>query len=308
MISFQLWLYYWNRRRPVFILISPFHNNYFFAGLLQSLLEELWARKLMGVPISHTAGRGPAGQNRDFDEILRHKHDYAGGVVAALEPEVGPDEVKRFLVAFAKPVIFLDAAPFEQEANYPPATAFVGFDDTAGGRQAAKALLNAIAPVSDTPRILVIDGNLKKDRQRAFKGHMETAIPTGVVVVNEHGRFIRDEARRIAEHYFKAYSEKNHFDGIFCTNDEMALGVLDAIPSLPQGVVERPLIVGYDAIPEAIRAIENGTQLRNTVVQDTRELAQRGAELIADLLEGSPNPYPTISLLQPVIYKDVDFI
>ncbi len=306
LIIFQLWLYYWNRRRPVFILITPFHNNYFFTGLLQGLIEELRVRNLVGVPISHATGCGSAGQNRDFNQILHHKHDYVGGIVAGLEPGVGAEEIKRFLTAFAKPVVFLDAAPFERETNYPPATAFVGFDDEAGGRKAAEALLNATAPASATPRILVIGGNLKRGRQSAFRSQATTAFPGAVVTVNEDGRFLREEARRIAEHYFEACNDQKYYDGVFCTNDEMALGVLDALPTLPQRVPKQPLVVGYDAIPEAVRAIEKGTQLRNTVMQDSRELAQRGAEFIANSLEGSSNLYPKITLLQPVIYRKFD--
>jgi len=304
LVSFQIWLYYWNRRRLVFVLLPPFHNNYFFAGLLSNLLEELRERDLMGVPISHTSGRGPAGQNRDFDEILRRKQDYVAGIVAGLEPGVGADEVRRFVAAFVKPVVFVDAEPFEQEKDYPPTTAYVGFDDKAGARIAAEALLGALPENCSAPRILVIGGNLKKDRQIAFKQHIKILRPKATVAVDEDGRFLREEACKIAERYLR--NVQTPCDGVFCTNDEMALGALDAMLRLVKNA-PKPLLVGYDAIPEAVREIERGTQFKNTVVQETQELAARGSELIADFLEGSHNSLAKITRLKPAVYKKVDF-
>ena len=303
LISLQIWLYYWNRRRLVFVLLPPFHNNYFFAGLLWNLLEELRERDLVGVPISHTSGRGQAGQNRDFDEILRRKQDYMAGIVAGLEPGVGADEVRHFLAAFGKPVVFVDAEPFQQERDYPPTTAYVGFDDKAGARIAADALLDALPKSCSAPRILVIGGNLKKDRQVAFKQHVKTLRPKATVAVDEDGRFLREEACKIAERYLR--NGQVPCDGVFCTNDEMALGALDAMQRLVENGT-KPLLVGYDAIPEAVREIEKGTQFKNTVVQETRELAARGSELIADFLEGSRNPLAKVNRLEPVVYKKIN--
>jgi ribose transport system substrate-binding protein len=302
LVSFQVWLY-WNRRPLVFILMPPFHNNYFYAGLLWSLLDELRRRQLVGVPISHSSG-GPAGQNQDFDEILRRKHDYVAGVIAGLEPGVGADDVKRFIAAFGKPVVLVDAEPFEEEKDYPAAAAYAGFDDAAGGVIAAKALLHVLGRDCAAPRILVIGGNLKTQRQLGFQQHIKTLRPQAVVVVDQDGRFLREEASRIAAQYLS--DEQKHYDGVFCTNDEMALGALDAMLGLSQKDSKPPLLVGYDAIPEAVREIERGTQFKNTVRQDTSELAARGADLIRTFLKGSRNPPAKINRLKPVVYRKFD--
>jgi ribose transport system substrate-binding protein len=300
-IAFQIWLYFWKKKRPVFILIPAFDDNYFFASLLQSLLAQLQQRNLVGIPISHQGSQSVAGQKWDFNEILRHKHDYAAGIIAGLAPGVGTTEVNHFLTNFAKPVVFVDAVPFSQESAFPDKTAYVGFDDKMGGQLAADGLLKGSPPNLTAPRILVIGGQLKKERQQAFGRQIKTARPNAEVVVNDDGKFSRDEARRIAEQYFETSDHQNRYDGVFCTNDEMALGVLDATRKLPPDVT-RPWIVGYDAIPEALRAIQNGA-IKNTIVQDTRELAERGSEIVADLLGDRNNLFGKVTQLEPHLYK-----
>ena len=47
-------------------------------------------------------------------------------------------------------------------------------------------------------------------------------------------------------------------DAVLCANDVMALGVLDALDANPG---HRPLVVGVNAIPEAVAAIAAGRML-----------------------------------------------
>ena len=62
------------------------------------------------------------------------------------------------------------------------------------------------------------------------------------------------------------------WDAVFCTNDEMALGAVDALRATDSpGTV----VIGVDGIAEARTLIDSGTSpLRATVVQDCDRLAE----------------------------------
>jgi ABC-type sugar transport system substrate-binding protein len=91
----------------------------------------------------------------------------------------------------------------------------------------------------------------------------------------------RDLALDVATSMLQAHPEVR---GIFAINDETALGVLSALEALGR---EDVTVVGYDAIPEARRAIREGTALRADVVQHPREMGAQVLRAVADHLGGA---------------------
>ena len=69
------------------------------------------------------------------------------------------------------------------------------------------------------------------------------------------GDYQRDVARAV---FAGATDKLQGVDAVLCANDAMALGVLDVLGA---GNRDRPLVVGVNAIPEAIAAIEAGRML-----------------------------------------------
>jgi ribose transport system substrate-binding protein len=65
------------------------------------------------------------------------------------------------------------------------------------------------------------------------------------------------------------------FDVVFAENDVMALGAVDALEVEPPS--PWPVILGYDAIDEALRAIRRG-QMAATVMQRPREMGEAAIE------------------------------
>jgi ribose transport system substrate-binding protein len=85
---------------------------------------------------------------------------------------------------------------------------------------------------------------------------------------------------------------EQRLDAIFCTNDEMALGAVDALLS---PATEAPLIVGIDGVQEARDLIDTTrSPLRATVVQDTHLVAGSVVDLLQKMHHGRPVPKRTI--------------
>ena len=73
------------------------------------------------------------------------------------------------------------------------------------------------------------------------------------------------------------------FDAIFAENDAMALGAIEALNAEKR--FPWPLIIGYDGVPEALRAIREG-QMEATIAQDPVALGETAMEIIGGIIEG----------------------
>jgi methyl-galactoside transport system substrate-binding protein len=74
--------------------------------------------------------------------------------------------------------------------------------------------------------------------------------------------------------WLHTYGEK--IEAVFCNNDEMALGAIDAIKD--SRIKNKPVVVGGDGTQAGIKAIRSGYML-GTAYND----AKRQAEMIFDL-------------------------
>ena len=84
---------------------------------------------------------------------------------------------------------------------------------------------------------------------------------------------------------------------VFCTNDEMALGAVDAVQKL-SAAGEDPgelVIVGVDGTREAIATIDSGgTRFRSTIVQDSRRVAETAIGALFKLQAHEPVDIETL--------------
>ncbi len=73
--------------------------------------------------------------------------------------------------------------------------------------------------------------------------------------------------------------------GVFATNDQMALGAMEALES--RGLRGKVKIIGFDATKEAVQATVEG-RLAGTVAQNPRLMGMRGVEAALAVLQGQP--------------------
>lgn len=88
-----------------------------------------------------------------------------------------------------------------------------------------------------------------------------------------------DVAMSLAENWLSAYN--NGIDVIICQNDEMAIGAAQAV--VGKGLKDKIMVIGIDAIPAAIAAVEKG-EMDATVFQDAVGQGQGGLAAVLDLI------------------------
>ena len=91
----------------------------------------------------------------------------------------------------------------------------------------------------------------------------------------------RAEAMTLMENWIQAYGDQ--INAVFCQNDEMALGALNA--HVQAGKKDNVLVVGVDAIDDALQSVKDG-KMDATVYQDCKGQAEGAIEAAYKLAKG----------------------
>ena len=159
----------------------------------------------------------------------------------------------------------------------------VASDNVQGGRLAAQALARYL---NGQGKVLVIDHPTVASVQDRLKGFEEEMKKTpGITVV---GRPAADgqraKAMAVMEDMLQAHRD---LKGVFGINDDSALGALSVLEAAGRKDI---VIVGFDATPEAQKAILRGSALKADVAQHPRAIGQKVIEMVARSLAGETVP------------------
>lgn len=91
----------------------------------------------------------------------------------------------------------------------------------------------------------------------------------------------RAEAMTLMENWIQAYGDQ--INAVFCQNDEMALGALNALVQASKK--DNVLVVGVDAIDDALQSVKDG-KMDATVYQDCKGQAEGAIEAAYKLAKG----------------------
>ena len=194
-------------------------------------------------------------------------------------------------------------------ANIPVFTADIGAeggkvvshiasDNVAGGRLAGEYLAKVIGGSGNIGIVSQPELQSVIDRETGFREAM-AKFPGIHIVSTINGAGVRDRSLKAADDMFQAHPDLR---AVFAINDETALGVLASATSHS---MKNLVIVGYDAAPEALKAIASGSALKADVAQQPREIGVQTIEAIADHFAGK-NPPARIAV--PVRIIDADSI
>jgi ribose transport system substrate-binding protein len=177
------------------------------------------------------------------------------------------------------PVILVDTdAPFPRKVTY------IGTDNRKGGALAAKCLADKLGGQGEVALVHGVPGNESQDARA--NGFIEalTATPGLKLVAKQPANSERSLALTVMENILTAHPGVK---GVFATNDQMALGALEALDA--RNMRGKVAVVGFDATKEAVQATVEG-RLACTVAQNPKVMGQRGVEAALEAIQGRPVP------------------
>lgn len=163
------------------------------------------------------------------------------------------------------PVVTMD-----NDVNSDIPITFVGTGNVEGARQGVTYLLNKIGGKG---KLVCIEGEAGSPGGIQRKEGMMMALaefPDVELVMSQDGHFTEEGGMTVMESALQ-----NHPDvaAVFCANDNSALGAAEACENA--GV--KPLIMGFDGIPEAFNAIQEG-RIDSTVTQFPDRMAEQAVQ------------------------------
>jgi ribose transport system substrate-binding protein len=191
-----------------------------------------------------------------------------------------PADSKGILPAIAKanqagiPVLILDNkidADLAAKDGVHTVT-YIGSDNLVGGKMAGEYMISKLPKGGDVAILEGVSGvDAAIQRKAGFLAALASA-PQLHVVASQPADWDREKALNTFQNMLQAHP---NIKGVFGSNDEMALGALQAIHAV--GKDHKIVIVGYDAIQDSLNAIRNG-DMDATIAQLPAEVGDWGVK------------------------------
>ena len=172
------------------------------------------------------------------------------------------------------PVVAVDRA-----VNNAEVSSYIASDNVGGGKQAAKALSDAI---NGEGEILVLQGktgsSASRERGQGFDEGLKDS-PNIKVVAKQTAEFERVKGLDVTTNLLQAHP---NVKAIFAENDEMALGAIEALGSKAGKDVK---VIGFDGAEDALKAIKDG-RMYASIAQQPVKMAEQAVIEASKLLKG----------------------
>ncbi len=261
------------RRTPLdLITYEPFNKkialsisnlkNSFFSTLLHGAQE---TARLFGVKlIFRDAQNNEAQQLTDVANFIKQKVD-----MIIINPTNTESITPAVEMANRKniPVITVD-----RKSSGGEIICHIESDNLEGGKMASRVLAQLL---KGKGRVIEIEGipgtSAAHERGMGFNEELRK-YPEITVVAREVANFDRQEAQEVMHGLLQNDTE---FDAVFAHNDNMILGVIDALEEMK---VQSPrVLIGFDAIREAVQAVKQG-RLTATIAQKPETMGRLSIE------------------------------
>ncbi|MFW2367441.1 MAG: substrate-binding domain-containing protein [Desulforhopalus sp.] len=177
---------------------------------------------------------------------------------------------------------------------------FIGADNAEGGRKVGTYIKRKL---NGKGRVLVIEGIRGAENSELRKQGFVKAVKADSaieVISSESANWHTDEALSITTKLLNKYTDA---DAIFCANDAMALGALQAIDLL--GISRKIILAGYDNI-ESVREEMRAGRIHATIEQHPEIIGELGVEAAIQKINGIALSLHKNTPLDLVTYEHFD--
>lgn len=279
--------------KKIGISIYKFDDNFMtlYRNELQRYLVEELGFKKENVVIQDGKG-DQAEQTNQIQNFITQKYDV---LILNLVQASSAPEVTDMCKEAGIPVVYINREPDVAEEDRWSAdglqATYVGCDARQSGtfqgeeilETANKGDINGDGKVS----YIMIQGDPENvDAQYRTEFSVKALTDAGMEVeelLKQRGDWDQAKAQQIAQDALTQHGDK--IEVIFCNNDAMALGALQAIEAAGRTVNEDIYLVGVDALTEAVQNVIDGKQT-GTVFNDHFSQAEMAANCAVSFLKG----------------------
>ena len=162
---------------------------------------------------------------------------------------------------------------------------FIGPDNADGARKSTEALIKAIGGAGKVAMLEGIRGvDNAENRKLGFLRALAATDGKVTVAAMDTADWATEPAQAKMESILNTHPD---LSGVFCANDMMALGAIQAIASA--GKTDQVVVTGYDNLAAAQEAIIEG-RLHATVDQHPDNMGRLGVGAAVSLIQGKPIP------------------
>ncbi|WP_418648915.1 substrate-binding domain-containing protein [Thauera butanivorans] len=275
------------RKRPpkdatprIALLLKSFSNPYFLE--MEQGARRAQAESNAGLFVRSVGSEAAIDQQIQFiEQIVSNRTADAIVLIPTDSERLAPSVAMAHNAGI--PVIVADTpldadALTRQGVRAPP---FVGIDNAKAAYQAARALASAI-PAGSEVALLEGNSNALNTRQRAL-GARQAFVDAGMKLVASKNTWSPDEVYEVTGILLR---EHPRIQAIYCISDVIAIG---AMKYLADRNIAHIKLAGFDGIPEARKALEQG-QMVATVDQQPMEQGYKSVKAAIDLLAGKAIP------------------
>lgn len=192
---------------------------------------------------------------------------------------VSPSQPSAAITSFDKadeekiPVLLIDT-----DAQWDKKKSFIGTGNLEGGKMAGKYIGGKLEKGSE---VVVIRGALgDATHDERVNGAKEEIEAAGLKLIEiQPADSDRNKSMTVMENLLQTHP---NVKGVFCSNDEMALG---AVRALKQANKTGITVIGFDGSPDALKSIKAG-ELTGTVAQNAYNMGKSGVEAAVKVAKG----------------------
>ncbi|MBN3833608.1 sugar ABC transporter substrate-binding protein [Burkholderia sp. Ac-20344] len=204
-------------------------------------------------------------------------------IVNAVDTDATP-KITKMVTAAKIPLVYVNRKPVDFD-KLPAGVAVVASDEKQSGTLQARQVCKLLGGKGD---LLVLMGELSNESARARTKDIEDVIATkdcaGMKIVDKReGKWSRTQGQDITMNWL---SSGTKFDAIVSNNDEMAIGVINALKAARK-LTPKTVVAGIDATPDGLAAMKSG-ELKVSVYQNAAGQGQQAVAAALKLAKKQP--------------------
>ncbi len=257
--------------------VTLYDRDQFISSLEQAILEA--AKKFPNVVVdSQDAKQDVNQQMAQVDVFATKKYD------AIIVNLINTDTVET-IISRAKgiPVIFVNRRPRDAVIDGVK-TAYVGSQEFDAGKMQGEFLAQFFKGKTELRYVLFMGQLGLENSLERTRGVKETLTKAGFKLTKVYEDTAEWDRFKAMNQMQQLLGTGKPFDVVMCNNDEMALGVIEAMKALKMDLKKIP-VVGIDATPPAKEAVKKG-EMAMTVFQNAKEQGRVALEMALKAAQG----------------------